>query len=155
MKLIILLLLSSQVFAQKSIVLFKNVSIIDVEKGRSIANQNVLIVGDRIKRISSKVLFAKGATIIDATGKFLLPGLCDFNASVLEYESLGQPAFNLMLANGVTSVRDLKMKQSPQEAFQIKTKIQKGELLGPRLYLSGKTLIDRPPFKTVIWIRPF
>ncbi|MGI8581075.1 MAG: amidohydrolase family protein [Chitinophagaceae bacterium] len=65
----------------------------------------------------------------------------------MQYENEGVPAFKLMLANGVTSVRDLLPPHSPAEAFQIKKNIGAGKMLAPRLYLSGKTLIDRLPFQ--------
>ncbi len=146
MKLLILLLLPLQLLSQSKI-LFKNVDIIDVEKGKVISNQHVLIEGNKIKSISSKALSVKGATVIYATGKYLMPGLCDFNASVLEYESSGSPAFALMLAYGVTSVRDLLPSKSLVEAFEIKKDIASGKILAPRLYLSGKTLIHRLPFQ--------
>lgn len=147
MKLLLLLFIPLQIFSQQTSIHFKNVNIIDVEKGRVITNQNVLIEGNRIKAISSKSLSAKGAIVINGTGKYLMPGLCDFNAYVLQYENEGVPAFKLMLANGVTSVRDLLPPNSPAEAFAIKKNIANGKILAPRLYLSGKTLIDRPPFQ--------
>lgn len=147
MKYFILLLFPLQLFSQQSSILFKNVNIIDVKKGRVIANQNVLIEGKRINSISSKPLSAKNTTVINATGKYLMPGLCDFNAYVLHYENEGVPAFQLILANGVTSIRDLLPPNSPSEAFAIKQDIASGKILAPRLYLSGKTLIDRPTFQ--------
>lgn len=147
MKHLFLLLLPLQLLAQNSSTLFKNVNIIDVKTGKIIANQNVLIEGNRIKSISSKALPEKNATIINATGKYLMPGLCDFNAYVLQYEYYGVPAFLLMLANGITSVRDLMPPNTMEEAFAIKKSIVSGNRLAPRLYLSGKTIIDRPPFQ--------
>ncbi len=147
MKYIILLLLPLQLFSQQKSILFKNVNIVDVQKGKVIANQNVFVEGNRIKKISSKPVTANGATVVNGLGKYLMPGLCDFNAYVLQYENEGVPAFKLMLANGVTSVRDLLPPLSPAKAFEIKKSIAAGKILAPRLYLSGKTLIDRLPFQ--------
>ncbi|MFL5810807.1 MAG: amidohydrolase family protein [Flavisolibacter sp.] len=147
MKYFILLLLPLQLFAQQMSTVFKNVNVVDVKKGMVIAHQNVLVEGSRIKKISSKAIATNGATIIDGWGKYLMPGLCDFNAYILQYEDAGAPAFQLMLANGVTSVRDLLPPNSLAEAKEIKTKIAAEKLLAPRLYLSGKTLIDRLPFQ--------
>ena len=77
----------------------------------------------------------------------MIPGLCDFNAEVLNYEYAGVPAFNLLLANGVTSVRDLKPEQKLQDVFAYRNQLQKEKTIAPRIYLSGKTLIDRLPFQ--------
>jgi len=146
MKYFILLFLPLQLFSQQKI-LFKNVNVVDLQKGKVISNQNVLVEGDRIKNISSKPFVVNGATVVDGSDKYLMPGLCDFNACVLQYEYYGVPAFQLMLANGVTSVRDLLPPNSMEEAFAIKKSIVSGNRLAPRLYLSGKTIIDRPPFQ--------
>lgn len=56
-----------------------NVSLIDVEKQKMIPNITVGVTGSTITSISSKQKSAlpAGATIIDGTGKFLLPGMTD------------------------------------------------------------------------------
>lgn len=146
-KFVFLWLLPLQLFSQQNSILFENVNVVDVVQGKVVTNQHVLVVGNRIKTISSKIIAAKGAAIINGTGKYLIPGLCDFNAQVLNYEHEGIPAFSLMLANGVTSVRDLLPDQSLPEISAIKRKISQNYTLAPRLYLSGKTLIDRVPFQ--------
>ena len=147
MKFILMLLLPLQLLAQQRPVVFKNVSIVDVKKGVIIQNQHILIEGERIKKISSKPIDADSATIIDASGKYMIPGLCDFNAEVFNYEYAGAPAFNLLLANGVTSVRDLKPEQKMADVFTARAELLKANKLAPRIYLSGKTIIDRLPFQ--------
>ena len=59
-------------FAQTYI---SNVTIIDVEKKKLVKEQTVLINKDQIVSIqtSKSVKPAKGSTIIDGTGKFLMP----------------------------------------------------------------------------------
>lgn len=147
MKYLFMLLLPLQLLAQQRPIVFKNLTIIDVKKGTAIKNQHVLIEEQRIKKISGKPITHPTAGVIDASGKFMIPGLFDFNAEVLNYEYAGAPAFNLLLANGVTSVRDLKPTQTLKEAFTFKNNLVKENTLAPRIYLSGKTLIDRPPFQ--------
>jgi hypothetical protein len=136
-----------QLFAHTQNILIKNVNLVDVQKGTIISKQNVLVTGNRITKFSSLPIPTAKATIVNGTEKYLIPGLCDFNAYVLQYENEGVPAFKLMLANGVTSVRDLLPPNSLAEAKEIKHKIATRKLLAPRLYLSGKTLIDRLPFQ--------
>ncbi|MEO5984323.1 MAG: hypothetical protein ABIP80_02390, partial [Ferruginibacter sp.] len=142
---ILFILFQLLAFAQN--ILINNVNIVDVQKATVVAKQNVLVTGSRITKISSQPITGAKATIVNGTGKYLIPGLCDFNAYVLQYENEGVPAFKLMLANGVTSVRDLLPPNSPAEAFKIKKSIAARKILAPRLYLSGKTLIDRLPFQ--------
>ncbi|MDP2387331.1 MAG: amidohydrolase family protein [Bacteroidota bacterium] len=56
-----------------------NVTIIDVEKKKLVKEQTVLINKDQIVSIqaSKSVKPAKGSTVIDGTGKFLMPGMTD------------------------------------------------------------------------------
>jgi len=56
-----------------------NVSIADVENHKMIANQTVVITNDVISEInkSKKIKIPENATVIDGTGKYLLPGLTD------------------------------------------------------------------------------
>jgi len=57
----------------------KNVTIVDVLKGKLIADQTVTINGDIITDIaaSKKVNIPANANVIDGAGKFLMPGLTD------------------------------------------------------------------------------
>ncbi len=67
---------SLTLFAQTFIT---NVSILDVENQKLIPNQTVTITNDLISNIQSskKVKTPEKATVIDGTGKFLIPGLTD------------------------------------------------------------------------------
>jgi imidazolonepropionase-like amidohydrolase len=56
-----------------------NVTVLDVEKMKLLNRQTVVIDKDRITTVgaSDKIKVPAGATIIDGTGKFLMPGLVD------------------------------------------------------------------------------
>lgn len=98
-------------------------------------SQTVLIEANRIKLISRKTKIPANAKVINARGKYLIPGLVDFNAGVLNYEYNNEPALLLMLANGITSVRDLQPKAPLSFGRQLKTELESGKRLGPRLYM--------------------
>ena len=75
--LLFLLLISSHcMFSQTYIT---NVSIADLEKQKWVPNQTVVIKDDHIANIqkSSKIKIPESATIINGTGKYVLPGLTD------------------------------------------------------------------------------
>lgn len=145
MKFILILLLPLQVLSQTFPVIFHNVNIVDVVKGSVLGNRDVLVEGNKIKMVSVKLIIKKNATTINASGKFLIPGLCDFNSRPLDYENSGIPAYSVMIAYGVTSVRNHSAPQSLTEAYTIKRKIEDGKLTGPRIYLCGKRIVDRVP----------
>ncbi|GAA6137445.1 hypothetical protein NBRC116583_11920 [Arenicella sp. 4NH20-0111] len=77
---LILLLLLSSAHANASRLLIKNVSIISPERGAILEHQNVLIEDGRITSIGSNADGADVASrdiVLDATGKYLIPGLID------------------------------------------------------------------------------
>jgi dihydroorotase-like cyclic amidohydrolase len=63
-----------------------------------------------IAEIGKKVKIPKGAQIIDAKGKYLIPGLVDMHTHLLsdgdDYpDSIAEDELKVMVANGVTTVR--------------------------------------------------
>lgn len=56
-----------------------NVTLVDVDKQKLIAGQTVTITGDIISEIhgAKKIKIPAGVTVIDGSGKFLMPGLTD------------------------------------------------------------------------------
>jgi imidazolonepropionase-like amidohydrolase len=116
---------------------FINVNVVDVEQGRVLSAHTVMITGKIITVIGKEVPLPRGATIINAKGKYLIPGLCDFNAGVLEYEYKGEPALHLMLANGVTTVRNISPTMDAAYGRNLKAELQSGTRTGPHLLLTS------------------
>lgn len=73
---LLLFIFSNYFFAQTFIT---NVTIVDVEKQKLRSNQTVIITDDLISNIqkSKDKILPENATIIDGTGKYLIPGLID------------------------------------------------------------------------------
>ena len=84
-------------------VIFRHVTIIDGKGGKPKPNMSVELLGDRIHQISKKIDPPPGALVINAKGKFLIPGLWDMHVH------LGFPEqfFPLLVANGITGVREM------------------------------------------------
>ena len=95
----------------------------------------VVITGNRITAVGAdgSVKIPEGATVIDARGKTLLPGLWDMHVHI-------QPGDDglLDIAAGVTSVRD--MGNDTVSVLAFRKQFADGSLIGPRLMLAG--LID-------------
>jgi len=73
---IFLCLLSLSASSQK--IFITNVTLVDVEKQKLIPNATVGITGNSISSIyTKKTALPADATIIDGTGKFLMPGMTD------------------------------------------------------------------------------
>ncbi|HYR27650.1 MAG TPA: amidohydrolase, partial [Thermoanaerobaculia bacterium] len=69
-------LLALPLAAQERVTLIRNATILTVTNG-TIQNGSVLIRGSKIAAVGANVTAPSGATIIDGTGKFVLPGIID------------------------------------------------------------------------------
>ena len=101
--------------------------------GRSaVADSTVVVENGRIVAAGPRasVTVPKGATVFDAKGKTLLPGLWDMHAHFEQVE--WGPIY---LAAGVTTVRDVGNELEFIEA--VRNAIRDGQGLGPQLLLAG------------------
>lgn len=140
--------------AQQKQILLENVKLLDYNSQSLTDIKQVLIEGNTIRSISAKPIITTGAEIvkIDAKGKTLMPGLIDVHVHLVfgaltmpqmmtndlseEFliNKVGQSA-QKMLMRGFTSVRDVG-----GPIFPLKTAIDKGKLIGPRIWPSGATI---------------
>lgn len=90
--------------APSSTILFRNVRIVDPERGRASPPSSVLVRDGKIARVSSRPRPSSpaGAFVIEGAGHYLAPGLVD---SHFHTNSTAAPLLNL--AAGVTSVREM------------------------------------------------
>src|SRR5881394_1030384 len=91
--------------ATTAALVFDGVSVVDVERGQLLPDQRVVIVGTRIQALgkTSAVPLPEGAQVVDARGKYLIPGLWDWHVhTAMRSEGF----FPLFVANGVTGIRE-------------------------------------------------
>lgn len=93
-------------------VVIENCSLFDPESGKMLADQTIVVRGERIAQVAAgaeKIEIPEGATRIDGKGKFVIPGLIDAHVHlvhVLDFAHVtGDEVLPLYLAAGVTSVR--------------------------------------------------
>ena len=137
------LLLCGAAHAQQNAVAFVGVSVIPMDADRVLADQTVVIRGDRIMTIGRRadVRVPEGAAEIDGRGKFLLPGLAEMHAHVpqpQQEQAIGagytERVLFLYVANGITTIRG--MLGHPAH-LELRERIRRGEVIGPTLYTSG------------------
>jgi imidazolonepropionase-like amidohydrolase len=114
-----------------------HVSVIDATGAAPRLDQTVLIQGERIAAVgpSGSVRVPRGAEVVDARGKYLIPGLWDAHVH-LSYA--GECVLPLFVASGVTSVRDLGSRMDEIKAWR--ERMDAGELVGPRIKTAGPNL---------------
>lgn len=133
--------------AEQAVTLFKNVKVFDGKSSKLTAPTSVLIVGNRIEKIRDDVTAPARATIIESSGRTLMPGLIDAHwhamlvrptpAEVVNWDvgytnlvAAAEAADTLL--RGFTTVRDVG-----GPVFGLKRAIDEGVVAGPRIYPSG------------------
>ena len=118
---------------------FTHVTIIDVTGAPAKSDMTVAITGNRITELgpSTDMRVPQGAQVVDATGKFLIPGLWDMHVHWYRYDKAFLQLFPI---NGVTGVR--VMWGGPTH-FEWRKEIEEGALLGPRMSIAGN-ILDGP-----------
>ena len=136
------ILLQSQ---QRSLA-FTHLTVID-GTGTAPTNETTVIVsGDRIiaRGQTGRVPVPDGAVVVDATGKFLIPGLWDMHVHSFSYEN-GRKFLPRLLAYGITGVRD--MASSVDDVLRLKREAAEGAVLAPQMIVAGPILQGPLPFQ--------
>lgn len=110
---------------------YTNARVLDVVRGKWIAKQTVLVVGDTIKAVgpTGRVAIPKDAEVVDLAGRALIPGLVDMHAH------LGGSDGVLDIASGVTTVRDVG--NDPDQLDDYKKRFDEGAAIGPHVFRYG------------------
>ena len=122
--------------------IFTNVTVVSTRNGGIEPNVTVVIKKGQITGMAKVGFVDEGRnnTIINAHGKFMIPGLWDMHV----HSAFISPVWDekviypLYIANGVTGVRD--MGGNPEVLASRRTRIDSGQLLGPHLIFGGPFL---------------
>lgn len=118
-----------------SAIVIRNGDVFDAERGVMMPKTTVVIRGERIEAVgpADQVAVPAGATVIDATGKAVVPGLWDMHTHF--QSSSGTFGSVLQLATGITTIRDLAADTDVGVA--IRDQANAGKILAPRTILGG------------------
>jgi predicted amidohydrolase len=141
----------SEITAQPLV--FTHVTVIDATGAPPQPDMTVVITGNRITALGKigKVYMPTDAQVVNAEGKYMIPGLWDMHAHIFSYYKgpSGQPAheerFPLFIANGVTGLRLMWVRtgQAGQaEGWRKQAIEQPGSV--PRIVAIG-TIVDGSP----------
>ena len=133
--------------------LFTNVQIFDGVNEKRMAG-NVLVENNLIKQVSTDVISAAGATVIDGGGRTLMPGLIENHAHLMlmgpslpamegmttweDFAIHGSKMAEMYLMQGFTTLRDAGGTNGG-----IQRAVNAGVIIGPRIYPSAAFLGGR------------
>jgi imidazolonepropionase-like amidohydrolase len=134
-------LAASTAFAESTV--FVNVNVIPMTAEAVLSGRTVIVTDGEIAAIGAVdgTPVPVDAKVVDGTDRFLMPGLAEMHGHVpdLDSDSL-ERILHLYVANGITTVRGMLGQPSHLE---LKSALQRGERLGPRLFTSGPSLNGR------------
>jgi imidazolonepropionase-like amidohydrolase len=141
--------------APPHIIAIKAGRLIDVDAGKALSNQIMLIRDNRFTAVGEAVEIPSGATVIDLSNMTVLPGLIDCHthladgtrdpsgdpltylkrtAAEVALESV--PNARLTLESGFTTVRDVGVYRALTDVA-LRDAISRGDIPGPRMYVAG------------------
>jgi len=117
-----------------------HVTVIDCTGAAAKPNSTVVVTGGLISAVgaSDTLKIPSGARVIDANGKFLIPGLWDMHGHLTDAT---EDAFPLLIMNGVTGVRDMGGDLTQIDRWR--AEIENGTRVGPHIIRAGP-FVDGP-----------
>jgi hypothetical protein len=139
---VLLISISIHMGRTETALVVKGATLLDVRTGRQAPNSAILIEKDRIREVgdASNLRIPTDAHVMDARGKWAIPGLIDMHVHGSARKDV---PIALYVANGITAVRD--MGGNITSLRITRAKIESGEPLGPRLFYTGNVLDGSPP----------
>lgn len=130
--------------------------LLDIESGKVTMPGEVLVIGERISEVGSRVTRPAGADTIDLGDVTLMPGLIDAHVhlflhpgaedlqtvqeSVPERTILATLAARDDLLAGFTAERDMGTEGAGSADTAVRNAINRGQIPGPRLRISGNAV---------------
>jgi len=133
-------------FAPAQPLVFIHITVIDTLQGKLHSDSTVVIQGNLITALgkTGRIPIPKDAQVVDATGKFLIPGLWDMHFHTPDDKQSREIFYPLAIINGITGVRNMF---GAEDLLKHRAEVNSGTLLGPRMIL-GSPVVDGP---TPMW----
>jgi imidazolonepropionase-like amidohydrolase len=133
------------------LLVIENVAVVDAETGTLRPGTTVEVENGRIRRVAPAAGSSGSGLVVDGSGKFLIPGLWDMHVHLASKLSphLHLP---LVVAHGVTAVRDMADCENPSDRFLAcledkrswNEAVGRGELVGPRVMGVASFIVHGP-----------
>lgn len=149
---------SFSLFAQEKYILLRPARVFDGEIMHD--NWQILLKNQRIEGVGEKLSVPTNTEIIDIPNATLLPGLIEGHSHLLLHpynettwddqvlkesraERIARATVHARktLLAGFTSVRDLGTEGADYDDVGLKTAIEKGIIIGPRMFVAGRALV--------------
>lgn len=123
--------------AGQGTVAIRNATVISMVPAAPVARGTVIVREGRIAEIGppERIRVPEGATVVDGTGKYLIPGLFEMHAHTSKSRA---SALGLYVLHGVTTLRDQGSEHA--EVLRWRREVRSGTRVGPRMLIAGPYL---------------
>ena len=144
---------------ERADLLIRHATVVDVAGGKTFPNRAVAVTGDTIRAVGPDAAVSRrfaAKSSVDASGKFVMPGLWDMHVHFgggPELIGENKALLPIYVAYGVTTVRDCAADLS-QSVLEWRAEVANGALLGPTIFTSGPKLEGyKPIWKGTLEVR--
>ncbi len=140
-----LLTVSTLLFSQTLAI--KNVAVIPMDPEIVLESQTVLIKDELITAVGKDLPVPVTYTVIDGTGKYLIPGLWDMHAHFFYEQGRNvntcELELKMMLANGLTTAR---IECGDSVYLDARSRVKSGQWVGPHLIVASPQVVGAWPW---------
>jgi imidazolonepropionase-like amidohydrolase len=130
--------------SNRASIVFKHVAVVDTATATIQQDMAVVITDNHISDMGkvAEVKVPESARVIDGAGRYLIPGLWDMHVHIFSGGRF-PGAVPLLIANGVTGVREMGTYVPLGTINGIRQQITDGKLIGPRIVAAGPVVDGR------------
>jgi imidazolonepropionase-like amidohydrolase len=123
-----------------STIVIRHVTVIPMTGPASLPGQTLVVRDGLVAALGpdAEASIPRGATVLDGTGKYLIPGLFEMHTHTSKTRA---SALGIFPVYGVTTVRDQGSEHA--EVLRWRHEIRSGERIGPRMLIAGPYLESR------------
>ena len=127
---------------QAEAVAFVNVTVIPMDRERTVADQTVVVRGARIESLgpSASTTVPAGARRIDGRGKYLIPALSEMHAHIPPGNATDAEIERVLALYSVNGIGTIRGMLGAPKHLPLRERANRGEILSPWVYTSGPSL---------------
>jgi imidazolonepropionase-like amidohydrolase len=131
-------------------------NIIDMDDGAISTEMTILIKGNIITEVAkdSKIDVPSNARVVNAKGKYVIPGLWDMHAHTSSEANTRNVTYPLFISNGVTGIRVMasdcfepcwELNMTIEQSKKLQKEVKNKTLIGPRALLASTYIRGSQP----------
>ena len=130
------------------VIVLRSGTVVTMKGYEVIENADVIVKGNRILGVgpTGSIDIPAGATELDMSGKYIVPGFIDVHAHFMANSELPEPESTISFANLAYGITTLRNPQSKADIFDLSDMIDVDGVPAPRIFSTGPGLFSQVSF---------